>query len=167
MSARTGSTSAVLLHALDEAFGNPAWHGPSLRAALRGVSAKEASRRPVAGRHSIREIVLHVAYWKNRVRQRLTGDARGSFPIRGTNWFWRPAAASEKEWREERRLLEREHGALRRAVAAFPQARLRQPLPGARRRTALREITGIALHDVYHTGQIQLLKALHGRGRSR
>jgi uncharacterized damage-inducible protein DinB len=166
MSARAGSTSAVLRHALDEAFGNAAWHGPSLQAALRGVTAKEASRRPGSGRHSIREIVLHVAYWKNRVRQRLTGDARGSFPIPGKNWFSR-TAASEKEWREERRLLEREHGALRRAVAAFPEARLRRRLPGSRRRTALREITGIALHDVYHTGQIQLLKALHRKGRSR
>jgi len=162
MSVPTRSESTALLHALDEAFGNAAWHGPSLRAALRGVSAKEASRRPGSGRHSIREIVLHVAYWKNRVRQRLTGDARGSFPIPGKDWFSRPAA-SEKEWREERRLLEREHGSLRRAVAAFSQARLRKPLPGTRRRTALREITGIALHDVYHTGQIQLLKALRGK----
>jgi len=159
MSARARSDSTALLHALDEAFGNAAWHGPSLRAALRGVSAKEASRRPGSGRHSIREIVLHVAYWKHRVRQRLTGKARGSFPIPGKDWFSRPSAG-EKEWREERRLLEREHGALRRAVAAFPEARLRQSLPGTRRRTALREITGIALHDVYHTGQIQLLKAL-------
>ena len=166
MSARVGSASAVLIHALDEAFGNAAWHGPSLRSALRGVSAREASRRLGSNRHNIREIVLHAAYWKNRVRQRLIGGARTPFPLPGSNWF-RRTGASEKEWREERRLLEREHLALRRAVAGFPEARLRKPLPGSRQRTALREIAGVALHDVYHTGQIQLLKTLHRKGRSR
>lgn len=166
MSARVGSASAVLIHALDEAFGNAAWHGPSLLAALRGVSAREASRRLGPSRHTIREIVVHAAYWKSRVRQRLTGGARTPFPLPGSNWF-RRTGASEKEWREERQLLESEHRTLRRVVAAFPASRLKKPLPGSRRRTALREIAGIALHDVYHTGQIQLLKTLYRKGRSR
>ena len=166
MSARARSSLDVLLHALDEAYGAGAWHGTSLRGSLRGVNARSASWRPGPGRHNIRDLVLHTAYWKFRVRQRLTGDPRGTFAISGSNFFKLPDP-TEKVWRSERQLLDREHRALRRAVASFPEAQLRKPLSGSRRRTALREIAGIALHDVYHTGQIQMLKVLYRQRRKR
>jgi hypothetical protein len=86
--------------------------------------------------------------------------------IEGSNFF-DPPAPTEKSWRAEREILDRQHRALRAAVAAFPPDRLRSPLPGTRGRTALREIAGIALHDVYHTGQIQLIKALRKKTRAR
>lgn len=154
----------ALLQALDEGYDKPAWHGPNLRGALRGVTARRASWRPGKGRHNIREIALHAAYWKYRVRRRLTGETQGSFAFAGSNWFRRDSA-SEQDWRTERALLDREQEALRRVVASFPASRLSARLPGTRGRTALREIVGIALHDVYHTGQIQLLKTLQRRRR--
>jgi uncharacterized damage-inducible protein DinB len=155
---------AVLLHALDEAYEPHAWHGTSLKGSLRGVTARQAAWRPAPGRHNIRELAVHAAYWKYRVRRRLTGEKRGSFPIDGNNWFER-SSADEKGWRSERDLLEREHRALRQAVAKLPPGRLAGTLPGTQGRTALREIAGIALHDVYHTGQIQLLKAMRKKQR--
>ena len=93
------------------------------------------------------------------MRRRITGERTGSFPFEGVNWFSR-SGASDEAWKEEKRLLEREHRLLRAAVASFPASRLARPLSREGKRTALREIAGIALHDVYHTGQIQLLKAL-------
>jgi len=155
---------AVLLHAMDEAYDKRAWHGTGLKGSLRGVTAREASWRPAPGRHNIRELAVHAAYWKYRVRRRLTGEKRGSFPIEGNNWFER-SGDSESAWRSDRDLLEREHRALRRVVANLPPGRLARRLAGTRGRTALREIAGSALHDVYHTGQIQLLKALSRKRR--
>jgi uncharacterized damage-inducible protein DinB len=160
------TSKAILLRALDEAYDKAAWHGTNLRGALRGVTAREASWRPAPGRHNIREIAVHAAYWKYRVRRRLTGEKAGSFAIPGNNWFPR-GSARESDWRAERDLLEREHRAFRHAVAAFPASRLARKLPATVGRTALREIAGIALHDVYHTGQIQILKVLHRRRRGR
>jgi hypothetical protein len=157
---------AVLLHAIDEAYDKAAWHGRNLRWALRGVGAAQANWRPSPGSHNIRELAVHAAYWKHRVRERL-GAAKGvkgePFPIPGSDWVNLPAA-SEKAWRAERDLLDSEHRALRAAIAAFPAERLERPLPGLKGRTALREIAGVALHDGYHTGQIQLLKALRKKG---
>jgi len=164
--ARQNGEVAVLLHALDEAYDRRAWHGTALKGSLRGVTARQAAWRPAPGRHNIRELAVHAAYWKYRVRRRLTGEKRGSFPMDGNNWF-ELSGAGEKAWRSERELLEREHRALRQAVAELPRGRLAGPLPGTRRRTALREIAGIALHDVYHTGQIQLLKAMRKKQRAR
>jgi uncharacterized damage-inducible protein DinB len=166
MKRRIDPRTAVLLHVLDEAYGAASWHGTNLRGALRGVSARQAAWRPAPGRHNIREVALHAAYWAYRVRRRLSGEKRGSFPLAGNNWFALPRA-TEKAWREERELLDRQHQALRRAVAAFPPSRLAKRLPGTQRRIALREIAGIALHDIYHTGQIQMLKVLYRRGRGR
>lgn len=133
---------------LDEAFAGPAWHGPSLLGALRGVSADLAAWRPAAGRHNIREIVLHCAYWKHTVRGRLTG-LRERFARPGRNWI----EASAESWRHDLDLLKDEH---RRLVAV---AR-RLPHRSASRGAAAQNIRGVAAHDIYHAGQIQLLRKL-------
>jgi uncharacterized damage-inducible protein DinB len=162
MKKRTLSRTEILLHALDEAYDHNAWHGTTLKGALRGVTARQASWRPAPRRHNIWELVVHAAYWKGRVRRRLTGEKPGTFPHPGSNWFER-TGVSEKGWKQARALLDREHQALRRTAASLSSAGLTRKLPGSRRRTALREVAGIALHDVYHTGQIQLLKVLQRR----
>lgn len=156
---------AILLGLLDEGYDRSAWHGPNLRGSLRGVSARNAAWRPAPGRHNVWELALHAAYWKHAARRRLTGGKRGAFPAKGSNWFRRPAeASSEKAWRADLALLEREHRALREVVARFPPKDLARRKG---RRSATQVIAGVAAHDVYHAGQIQLVKALrrarHGR----
>jgi hypothetical protein len=102
--------------------------------------------------------VVHAAYWKYAARRRLRGDKRGSFPLKGSNWFPVSESLAETEWRAYVRLLETEHRALRTAVAALSPARLRESPGGKVSNDAL--IRGIACHDVYHAGQIQILKRL-------
>jgi uncharacterized damage-inducible protein DinB len=148
----------LLLDMVDEAFDRAAWHGPTLRGALRGVTAAQAGWRPARGRHSIRELTLHAAYWKYAVRRRLTGAPRGSFALEGSNWF---AAPASRAWKEDVRLLVEEHRLLRAAIAAYPAAALDQPID-EKKQTAAFTIRGIAAHDLYHAGQIQLLKRLQG-----
>ena len=148
-----------LLGLLDEAYKRAAWHGPNLRGSIRGLTSYQAAWRPKAGRHNIAEIVVHAAYWKYVVRRRLLGEKRGSFSLRGSNWFVRPIDRTEKGWRDDVALLVREHQLLRAAVAAFPPEFLDRSSPGSKT-LARRLIAGIALHDVYHAGQIQLIKKL-------
>src|SRR5262249_48741890 len=76
---RRMSNRDLLLRILDEAYERKAWHGTNLRGSLRGVSSDTAAWRPARGRHNIREIAVHCAYWKYTVRRRLTGEKRGSF----------------------------------------------------------------------------------------
>ena len=149
----------MLLDLLDEAYERKAWHGPNLRGSLRGVSARDAAWRPARGRHSVWELAVHAAYWKYAVRRRLTGGKRGEFPEKGSNWFRRSEAPVERRWRADLAVLEREHRALREVVAGWPARDLARRVPGSRY-TAGQMIAGIAAHDVYHAGQIQLVKAL-------
>ncbi len=167
----TGATMAQpeienLLAILDEAFHKPAWHGPNLRGSIRGLTAREAAFAPGPGRHNIWEIVVHSAYWKYTVRRRLLGEKRGSFLLPGSNWFVRPADRSEKAWRADKALLDGEHQRLREAVLSTRAAELDGRARGSK--TSVRRlIAGIALHDVYHAGQIQLIKKFMRKGKSR
>lgn len=148
-----------LLVLLDEAYHRKAWHGPNLKGSIRRLSAQEAAWRPRPDRHSIADNVVHCAYWKYAVRRRLNAEKRGSFAFKGSNWFILPSPLSESTWKELVGLLDAEHRSLRAAVASFPTGRLDQfPEGGKVRYVSL--LQGIAMHDVYHAGQIQLLKRL-------
>lgn len=155
-----------LLQLLDEGYSKAAWHGPNLRGSIRGLTAREAAWRPSRGRHNIWEIVVHAAYWKYAVRRRLLGEKREKFAHEGRNWFASPEEASEAAWKREVALLDTEHKKLRAVVAAFLPGALDRPSRG-HRQIARWQIEGIAFHDVYHAGQIQLLKRLMKDGKRR
>jgi hypothetical protein len=105
--------------------------------------------------------VVHAAYWKYAVRRRLGGDKRGSFALAGSNWFAREDGADDAAWRADVRLLIEEHRKLRAVVAALRDRDLDRAA-AAHRTTNRVLIRGIAAHDLYHAGQISLLKRLQG-----
>jgi uncharacterized damage-inducible protein DinB len=144
---------AVLLANLDDAYNRRGWHGTNLRGSLRGVSAAEALKRPGKGRHNVWELTAHAAYWKYAVRNRLQRGKRGTFAMKGSNWFASPARADENEWRKLIQLLNEEHHLLRAAIASLSDADLRDA-------KKVRMVYGVAAHDAYHTGQIQMVKRL-------
>lgn len=155
------NSTDLLLRMLDEAFDHRSWHGPNLRGSLRGLSPQEAAWRPQPGRHNIWELAVHAAYWKYAVRRRLLGEKRGSFPLKGSNWFERPLPGGDgsAQWQADLALLLATHRQLREAVAQLEPDRLSAPLSGGKT-GALELIIGIASHDLYHAGQIQLLKRM-------
>lgn len=155
-----------LLGLVDEGYNRAAWHGPNLRSSIRGVTARQAAQRPGRGRHNIWEVVVHAAYWKYVVRRRLTGEKRGSFALPGSNWFIRPTDHSEAAWLADVALLEAEHRKLREFISLLPPGELDRSARGSKT-TPRRLIAGIAFHDVYHAGQIQLIKKLLGKKKAR
>ena len=151
------NTAKLVLALLGEAYQRKTWHGPNLKQSLKGVSVLEAAWRPGPGRHNIWEVALHAAYWKYAVRRRIEGAKRGSFVLKGSNFFPRPAKgnATEAAWAADKKLLEREHRAMCAAIAKA----LRKP----RDPKFLKQLYGVAFHDVYHAGQIRLLRRLQER----
>ena len=157
----------LLLNLIDEGFDHVSWHGTTLFGSLRGIGAAQAARRPSPRRHNIWELAVHAAYWKYAVRRRLTGEKRGSFAYTGSNWFLRPSQGADRgrAWKADRRLLVDEHRRLREAIARLTPRDLKRPIVGKRYSVAYL-IRGIAAHDLYHAGQIQLLKKLTGAQRT-
>jgi len=153
------SDIGLLLGIIDRAYNRRSWHGTNLRGSIRGLTAAEAAWRPAKGRHNISEIVVHSAYWKYAVWRRLTGQRRGSFPLKGSNWFVRPASGPGDDWKQDVALLDHTHRVLRDAIAGLPDRNLRRKSRGSKV-SNFELIAGIAAHDLYHAGQIQLLKRL-------
>jgi uncharacterized damage-inducible protein DinB len=149
----------ILLQLIDEAYEKRAWQGTNLRGALRGITAEEAAWRPGPDRHNIWEITVHTAYWKYIIRRRLLGEKKGSFPINGSDWIKRPIVMKEKAWHEDIRLLDEMHRSMRDAIAQLKPSDLYRKSAGSKHTNRF-IISGIASHDIYHTGQIQLLKRL-------
>ena len=146
---------------LQRAFYADAWCGPSLLESLAGVDAAQASARPLARAHSIWEIVAHLSGWKKTVHQRLEGQAV-RLPEEGD---WPPVAdASEQSWQQTLAQLKARHDALLAAVRGLDEARLEDVLITESSRetgggvSCYVTLHGAAQHDLYHGGQISLLK---------
>ncbi len=155
----TSESILILLQMIDESYEKKAWHGANLRGSIRGLTIEQARWRPAPARHNIWEIVVHCAYWKYIVRRRLLDEKKGSFPFKGRNCFNRPMVATEKAWRADIALLEETHRSMRDAIAGLTFFDLKKN-PNGSKWTNLQTISGVASHDVYHAGQIQLLKRL-------
>ena len=151
----------LLLDVVDRAWSRKSWHGPNLRGALRGVSAGEALWRPADGRHNIHELALHAAYWKHVSLRKLGGGDPRPFVYEGRDWFAAPSGPDEARWKRDLALLAKTHKALREVVAGLRPRDLRAK-PAGSKYTALEIVEGLAAHDLYHAGQIQLVKRLMG-----
>jgi len=148
------NANELVLALLDEGYSRKTWHGPNLRQSLKGVTARQAAWRPAPGRHNIWELTLHSTYWKYAVRRQIEGGKRGSFVLKGSNFFARPekGKATEAAWHADLALLESEHRAL--------EAAIRRVLGTPRAKKLLPRLYGVAFHDIYHAGQIRLLRRL-------
>jgi uncharacterized damage-inducible protein DinB len=139
---------------LRRAFEGPAWHGPSIKELLADVTATKAAARPLAGGHSIWEIVLHIKAWEEGMRLRLAGE-RAELTEEEQ---WPPITdTSEGAWRDTLAALERAHLSLRAAVTGLDDARLSQPIVKGMS-SVYDSLHGVIQHDLYHAGQIALLK---------
>jgi uncharacterized damage-inducible protein DinB len=139
---------------LDRAGHGDAWHGPPVDAAVAGITADGAKARVIEGGHSIWEIALHIAVWDRVVTRRLTGQ---SFePSAAQDW---PAVTdtSERAWRSAVADLKQARSELRAALLAFDPERLDDTVPG-KTYSFYVMAHGIVQHDLYHAGQIALLK---------
>ncbi|MGH7527944.1 MAG: DinB family protein [Gemmatimonadales bacterium] len=151
----------LLTEAIQPAPGRSAWHGgPTPLGALRGVSAAQARWTPTPGRKSIWALTLHLTYWKYAVRRLLDGSGRGRFPRQPSNWPVPPEPADSRAWADDLALLRAEHEHLVRAAGLVTPSILQKRPPGSLRWTYGELLIGIATHDAYHTGQIQLMKRL-------
>ena len=158
----------AIREALDPRLAARAWHGGATPlGALRGVSAAMAAWQPAPGWPGIWALTLHVAYWKYAVRRRLAPAGEERFRRHPANFPAVPKDPTEAAWRADVRLLRDEHERLVRTIDAFPTARLGKRTGTRRPYTHADLVAGIAMHDAYHAGQIQLLKRLWDAQRAR
>jgi uncharacterized damage-inducible protein DinB len=140
------------------AFEGEAWHGPSVLALLDGVTAQQAAAYPIPGAHSIWELTLHIAAWERACLQRLKGD-----PAQLTDAEdWEPVNdTSDAAWEQTKQQLIDNHRELLEAIASLDESRLNEPImthPNIPFSSVYVTLHGGVQHDLYHAGQIAMLK---------
>ena len=140
-------------------FTGDAWHGPALREILKDVTAKQAAAHPVAGAHSIWELVLHIAAWVAIVDAAIHGKPLPSHSAKNIKQLdWPPVRKTDAAaWRQAQQQVYAAAEMLRRSIRGFNPKRLREKVPG-RNYDFGYALPGIVQHTLYHAGQIALLK---------
>ena len=140
------------------AFEGEAWHGPSVLALLDGVTAQQAAAHPIPGAHSIWELTLHIAAWERACLRRLNGDPAQLSDAED----WEPISdTSDAAWEATKQQLIDNHRELLEAVATVDDARLNDSIyvdPNIPFSTIYVTLHGVVQHDLYHAGQIGMLK---------
>jgi uncharacterized damage-inducible protein DinB len=159
-------TLTRLVDQLRRAYEGDAWHGPSVREALEGVTAEQATRKVLPTAHTIHALTHHIAAWADEVRKRLEGRAPqlpddGDFPAPDES-------LTEVQWEALRARLDRVHASLVEAILALDPSRVHDRVGGERDAPLGTGVTyygmvhGLIQHDAYHAGQIVLLKRAMG-----
>jgi uncharacterized damage-inducible protein DinB len=146
---------------LRRAFEGSAWHGPGLLELLEDINAATAAAHPVPNVHSIWELVLHIAAWDGAGSRRLDGH---KCQLKRDKNFPPVPTPKEAEWRKAVALAKQTHDSLVSAVASLSDKRLHEIVPG-KRYDFYHMLHGIAQHELYHAGQIAILKKAQARSR--
>ena len=140
---------------LGRALRGEAWHGPSVLELLADVPVTQAARHPIPCAHSIWELVLHIGSDHDFALRLLSGDGHALTVLEA----WPPCpATSDANWQQTLAELAGLNDRLRRAMRDFPDGRLDDPLVGDGSDTAYELFSGVTQHNLYHAGQIALLK---------
>lgn len=149
--------TARIADQLSRAYSGKAWHGPSLKILLRGISAEQAAARPIPNAHSIWELVLHIAAWDRTVCQRMLSGKDTTLPPEQN--FPAVVDLSEAAWKKALKTLDQGHRELVTAIQGFKDRKLDHKL-GNRDYSFYITMHGAIQHDLYHAGQIAILKKM-------
>jgi len=155
-----GSEAVRIADQLRRAFDGSAWHGPALLELLADVDAATAAAKPIADAHSIWDLVLHIAAWDNAALVRLSGKKCQPAGLANFPHTPKPTAAA---WRQAITHAKRTHETLVKTVASLNDLRLLDRVPG-KRYNFYHMLHGVAQHELYHAGQIALLKKARSAG---
>ncbi len=151
-----------ILDQMDRAFSGDAWHGPSLMSVLEGVSAEDASKHPIHGAHSIWELVHHVGAWNTISQHRLAGETVEVTPERDWPPVWE---VSDAAWKRAVQNLRESRARLRQSIRHFTEEHLEAKAAGPDHSRYV-VLHGVIQHDLYHAGQIVMLKKALASGES-
>jgi uncharacterized damage-inducible protein DinB len=144
-----------ILDQMDRAFSGDAWHGPPLKPLIDGLTAEDAAKHPIKGAHSIWELVSHIATWNTIVEQELAGANVEVTPEQDWPPVWE---ATEIQWRRAVQNLVDARSRLRKAVEGLRDEQLGERPAKRTNNSRYVMLHGVVQHDLYHAGQIAILK---------
>jgi uncharacterized damage-inducible protein DinB len=150
------SETKRILDQLHRSYYGPAWSGPAVVELLRGVTAAQAAATPIAGGHSIWELLQHISAWEDVARRRVNGQRIVSLP---PEQDYPPLGETvEANWKKARAHAEQVHMTLEECVGLLRDGRLEEVVEGEEKHSIYALLHGVIQHNLYHAGQMALLK---------
>lgn len=141
---------------LQSTYEGEPWHGSSVKSIINGITPQQANTRVLTECHSIWELVLHITAWRNFAWQKLTGNS--SFDISSLEQDWPPVKQTDMDsWQAALQNLEQSQQSLIQVLKNTDDDKLNEVVPG-RNYSFYVLLHGIIQHDLYHAGQIAMLK---------
>jgi len=138
-------------------YAGETWHGDPIKRILQDIDPQQAFRKPSQNVHSLWEIILHIIAWEKVVLKSLQGAA---YTMLHDEDDWPLAKEPSSEaWQATLKVLEETTETLRTLIAAFPETKLHEQVPG-QNFTFYMALHGVIHHNLYHAGQIAILKKM-------
>lgn len=136
------------------------FHGPSLMDAVYSVPYNKINVKPIRERHSTWEILNHCQYWMEAAETVLTGE---KMPDIQDLEDWPTHESTLDAWKEDIRRINRAHQSLTNSVKQLDESTLNDEIQSSFHGdiftyTYRKLLHGIADHNIYHAGQISLIK---------
>lgn len=143
----------ILQHYENVLNGEP-WYGDPIWQILEGIAPQTAAAPNPSGGHTIWEILMHTTFWEEVAAQRLVGERAGL--VAEKNFLATPQP-TPSNWSRTLDEFRRSNQKLREAIAKLEVARLDEST-AAGKRSFYAEAHGAIEHDIYHAGQVALLR---------
>lgn len=145
----------TMLHA---GYNGGAWHGPSVMEALKDLSPEQASfKTPTV--HTIAELIYHMTSWRLFVIKRLQGDYDYLIDDDKKD-FGNSPVVDKFELETLLMELSLSQDELVKELVQKTDTYLDQIVPGSEY-TYYTLVHGIIQHDIYHAGQVSILKKMY------
>ncbi|MBC3785770.1 DinB family protein [Spirosoma utsteinense] len=135
-----------------------AWHGPSVVEALRGVTPDVAGRRIMPNTHTIAELVFHMTSWRIFCVKKMQGDVDFDITTPAKDFGALPDKIDDFEWEALEMELSLSQEELINELDKRDDDEFLEDIVPGRDYTYYDMLHGIINHDMYHTGQIVILK---------
>ncbi len=145
-----------LIDLFERTFDGDAWHGPSVMKVLQNFPLEQMNAR-IGDGHSVIELVEHMTAWRQFAIHRLQGDK--TYEVTELENFRPRENAGEEDWQKAIEALEQSQKQLLELLKDFPANELSALVDG-RSYPFYVLLHGLIHHDLYHLGQIVLLKRL-------
>lgn len=133
------------------------WHGTNLKQVLEGIDFGKAFRKPTAGSHNIYELLMHMHCWRKFTVEQLKGNSSYQVELNSeTDWPVK-YEQTEASWKTGLALFKKSQEEIMASFSNLKEEMLDEMVPG-RKFTWYALIHGLIHHDIYHSGQISILK---------
>jgi len=154
--AKKHSRKEFVVDQMKRAHRNDAWHGPSLAEIMDGITAQQAAGKPLKNAHSIWELVLHIEAWNRLIEVRIKKKRLEKMTVK-LDWPSMPKSKTAATWQRAVNKMHSSMKSLYEFIDKNEESILDRPVVG-KPYNVEHMMHGVVQHNLYHTGQIALLK---------